>query len=120
MKRTVGEISDRIQSLLNLDITGDTSIYLGETNIAHMEKTHPADYAKHKNNIEDILKSPDYVCQNKNDGSLEYVKEYQVDNEYVKIAIRITTNNQFYVRSIYKLNNSRVANFISKGTLKKV
>lgn len=115
----VGSISSDIQKCLNLNIADDNRIYLGATNIAHMHSSHPADYVKYKDEIPNILAAPDYVGVNPTDGSIEYVKEYQVDNEFVKVAVRISTTSKYYARSIYILNNDRVNNFIAKGTLKR-
>ncbi len=115
----VGSISLEMQKLLNLNIPGDNRIYLGPTNIAHMQSSHPADYIKYKDEIPRILATPDYVGINPKDSSIEYVKEYMVNNEFVKVAVRISAGNKYYARSIYVLNANRVRNYIVKGTLKK-
>jgi len=117
--RIIGQITSSIQNCLNLNITGDNAIYLGETNINHMKSSHPNDYAKYKDEIQNILASPDYVAVNPKDNSIEYVKEFQIDDEFVKVAVRISNGNKYYARSIYVLNSQRVKSFISKGTLKK-
>lgn len=57
---------------------------------------------------------------NQQDQSIEYVKEFQINGDFVKVAIRISNKGTFFVRSLYALNKNRVSNFISKGTLKKV
>lgn len=85
-----------------------------------MQTSHPADYQKYGSYIANILCSPDYVGINKKDNSLEYVKEFEIDNEFVKVAVRISLNGNVFARSMYILNNNRVKNFITKGTLKKV
>lgn len=84
-----------------------------------MQSSHPADFAKYGSELVNILAHPDYVGQNPTDGSIEYVKEYLVDGEYVKVAVRLAQSDRYYARSLYILNNNRVKNFISKGTLKK-
>jgi hypothetical protein len=116
----IGNISKHIQSLLNIDIVGDSSIYLGESNIEHMISRPPHDYKKYGVLLPEILNHPDYVGKNKKNDSIEFVKEFKIDNEYVKVAVRITGNKKYYARTLYILKNSRVKNFISKGTLKKV
>jgi hypothetical protein len=116
---TVGSVTQEIQKLLNLNISGDNHIYLGATNIAHMQSSHPTDYAKYKEEIPGILAAPDYVGINPSDNSIEYVKEFLVNKEFVKVALRISSGNKYYVRSIYVLNSNRVHNYIAKGTLKK-
>lgn len=115
--KIIGTITQQIESLLNLNLPNDRNIYLGETNIKHMITSHPTDFQKYKDELTNILSNPDYVGLNPNDSSIEYVKEYIVDNEYVKVAVRIYSGKKFYARSIYVLNNNRVKNFISKGTL---
>ena len=116
----VGSISENIKKLLGLSSVGDDNIYMSATNIAHMESSHPSDYAKYKDQIQNILASPDYVGQNPNDNSIEYVKNFIIDSEYVKVAVRLSSGNKYYARSLYVLNKRRVENFIKKGTLKKV
>ncbi len=65
------------------------------------------------------MASPDYVGQNPSDGSIEYVKEFLVDGDHVKVAVRLAGSGRYYARSLYVLNPNRVKNFIAKGTLKK-
>lgn len=116
----IGTISSTIINLLNLDYITDTNIYIGSSNISHMQSSHPDDYNKYKNEIENIINNPDYVGVNSKNNSIEYVKEFLVDTEYVKVAVRVSSSNKLYARSLYVLNNRRVQNFIEKGTLKKV
>ncbi|MCI9418192.1 MAG: transposase [Eubacterium sp.] len=116
----VGIVSEYIIKLLELSSLRDNNIYMSATNIAHMETSHPSDYAKYKDQIQNILAYPDYVGQNPNDNSIEYVKNFMIDNEYVKVAVRLSSGEKYYARSLYILNRRRVENFIKKGTLKKV
>lgn len=120
MAKEVGKMSTRIISLLGLSLQQDQPIYLGASNIAHIQKKHSNAYAKYGKHITQILSQPDYVGENPKDGSIEYVKEFVVEKEHVKIAIRISGSGTLFVRSLYVLNPNRVQNFISKGTLKKV
>ena len=84
----------------------------------HMLNKHPADYNKYGQDISQILNAPDYVGLNPSDGSIEYVKEYLINGEYVKVAVRISASGRYYARSLYVLNPNRTKNFIQKGTLK--
>lgn len=116
--KQVGILSQRVIDLLGLSMTEGQSILLGESNIAHMVSRHPADYALYGEHIPLILSSPDYVALNAKDGSIEYVKEVQVNSVYVKVAVRVSAQGQLFARSVYRLNANRVLNFIKKGTLK--
>ena len=119
MKKKVGIITPRVISLLDIDVPSGTPIFLGDSNVLHMKSSHPFDYEKYGEDIQEILAKPDYIGINPKDSSLEYVKEYCIDNEFVKVAVRVSAGNTYYVRSLYILNNRRVHNFIDKGTLKK-
>lgn len=116
----VGIVSEAVKNVLGISSKDDDTIYIGTTNILHMKNSHPEDYAKYKDQIKYILASPDYVGLNLKDYSIEYVKSFIINNEYVKVAVRVSSNNKYYARSIYVLNKRRVENFIKKGTLKKI
>lgn len=116
----VGKITEQVIKLLGLNIPNDTPIFLGQSNIDHMCSSHPADYSKYGKYISDILADPDYCGTNPKDGSIEYVKEFQIDGEFVKVAVRVSHSGNMYARSLYILNYNRTQNFITKGTLKKL
>lgn len=120
MAKEVGKVSAKVISLLGSSLQVDQPIYLGNSNIQHMIRRHPADYAKYGQFIPQILAQPDYVGENPADGSIEYVKDFQINGEFVKVAVRLSSNGTLYARSLYVLNPNRVNNFIQKGTLKKV
>lgn len=118
----IGEISEAVINTLQLNILAPTPIFIGETNLLHMKQKHPKDYDKYNNLIGDIINFPDFVGINKKNSSIEYVKEIfdLTTNEYVKVAVRVTTNGQYFARTLYSLNKNRVQNFIDKGYLKKI
>lgn len=115
----IGSISAEVIATLGLALTAGEPIYLGQTNIDHMQGRHPQDYAKYGAHIALILREPDFVGINPKDQSLEYVKEFVIAGEFVKVAVRVSTAGRYYARSLYVLNASRVHNFVAKGTLKK-
>ena len=118
--KVVGEITDKVIELLGLTIPEDRNIYFAESNLEHMKSSHPKDFTKYGIDLELILAEPDYVGQNPSDGSIEYVKEYIVAEEYVKVAVRLSNRGRYYARSLYVLNSHRVERFIERGTLKKL
>ena len=117
--KQVGKLSQRVIELLGLTLSEGRSILLGESNIAHMVSRRPEDYALYGEYIPLILSMPDYVALNTKDESIEYVKEVQMDDVYVKVAVRVSARGQLFARSVYRLNTNRAKNFIEKGTLKK-
>ena len=117
--QTVGTISAYIEGLLGITVSGDRHIYCSNTNLAHMKSSHPADFARYGGQLQNILANPDYVGLNPKDGSVEYVKEFVSNGEYVKVAVRVSGGGKYYARSLYVLNSRRVVSFINRGTLKK-
>lgn len=117
-KKQIGYFSSAVIQALSLDIAVGTPIFISDTNINHMKTSHPKDFEKYGANIESIITDPDYVGKNTKDDSIEFTKEFLVNGEFVKVAVRITARNVYYARSMYVLNPNRVKNFIQKGTLK--
>ena len=120
IQQKIGKFSEEVITVLNISITPGTPIYISASNLTHMAKSHPADYLKYGKDIPDIISMPDYVGINPSDGSIEYVREYQKGTEFVKVAVRISMGGNYYVRSIYRLEDNRTKNYIAKGTLKKI
>ena len=115
----VGVISQRIIDLLKLDIVAGTPIYIGESNISHMLQSHPEDYQKYREQIPSIIEQPDYVGLNPSDNSLEYVKLFIIDNESVKVAVRVSHGGKLYARTIYARDLQKMERFVKKGYLLK-
>ena len=115
MTEVVGKIENRVIELLGIEHSEDSNIYMGDSNIKHMLEKHPYEFDKYKNDIRQILAQPDYIGLHNN--SIEYVKEYQQDEEYVKIAVRTSLQDKYYARTIYTMNKKRVESFIKNGRL---
>jgi hypothetical protein len=114
----VGKISQRVIDLLGLNITAGTPIYLSTSNIEHMINSHPQDFEDYGMDLENILKYPDYVGINPSDGSIEYVKLFQVKNkEYIKVAVRVSAGGNYFARSLYSRDTGKMERFIKKGYL---
>lgn len=89
-RKKIGEFSAEIIKTLGLNIAVGTPIYIADSNIEHMRSSHPKDYEKYGNDIESILAEPDYVGRNIKDDSIEFAKEYLLDGNFVKVAVRVS------------------------------
>lgn len=117
IKRQIGVINESVINKLGLTCQIDTPIFIGDSNIEHMQNTHEYEYEVYGSEIDVIISQPDYIGLNK-DGSIEYVKDYlTANNEYVKLAVRVTGSGQYFARTLYVLNTKRVNDFIAKGAL---
>ena len=83
-----------------------------------MLRKHPAEYIKYGCYIHDIISKPDYVGINPGDGSIEYVKDFPAEGNFVKVAVRAANSGEYFVRSVYVLSSSKVQRYIFNGTLK--
>lgn len=119
-RKKIGEFSAKVIKTLELDIPVGTPIYIADSNMEHMKTSHPKDFDKYGKELETIITFPDYVGKNSKDNSIEFTKEYLLNNDYVKVAVRVSLHNIYYARSLYILNANRVKNFIAKGTLRKL
>jgi len=121
MKKTnrpkkVGYLDQKIIILLELDVQ-PSDIFLGQSNIMHMQKEHPEDFSKYFSFLPQILISPDYVGKHPSKGSIEFIKQL---DENVLVAVRASQSGKLFVRSIYVINKEKLARYIDSGTTVKV
>ncbi|MCL1875423.1 MAG: hypothetical protein FWF87_04090 [Synergistaceae bacterium] len=116
----VANISSDVINILGLGIIS-APILFGQSNREHIEKNHPATFAKYSrifdSVISSVLKNPDYVGNR--DGAIEYVK-IMPDGEILKVAVRSSKNGVYFARTMYPIQQEELDRFLSKNTLKKV
>ena len=116
-----GKFSKKIIDLLNLDIPENTEIYIGNQNREHMEKKHSHDYYYYHHLLPNIIENPDYVGIEPKNNSIEYIKEVSIDpNVIIKIAIRVSSNGKYFVRTMYNISDHKIQSALNKGYLFKV
>lgn len=118
--KPIGYISQTIINILELDIAPNTPVFIGESNINHIKNRHPYEYDKYFLDIGNIINLPDYVGLSPKDSSILFVKLYKVDDEYVRVAVRITSNGRCYAKTLHLLSTCNAERYIEKGTLKKL
>jgi len=111
----VGKISLEVIELLGLSLTEDTPIYVGVTNIAHMAQEHGYEFNRFYDRIPLIISTADYVRLKQDDGSIEYIKSF---GKYIKVAVRIAGDGNYYARSLYQVRDKIVKRLIKSGELK--
>ena len=119
-KKIIGYISEQIINLLQLNIPPDTPVYIGENNIEHIKNRHPYEYDKYLPQITAIINTPDYVGLNPKDSSILFVKLYEFDGEYVRVAVKITSAGRCYAKTLHLLSTCNAERYLEKGTLKKL
>lgn len=119
MNKQIGVVNKKVIKLLNLDYKEELPIILGDTNIEHMRREHLEDYNKYGKDIEDIVNNPTYVAKNPNQGSIEYIKEYKIDDEFVLVAVRISNKGTMFAKTLFKMTERKKNIYLNKGYAKK-
>lgn len=119
MNRTIGKVNNKVIKLLGLNYKKELPIILGDTNIEHMKRQHEEDYNKYGENIEDIINNPTYVAKNPNQGSIEYIKEYKVNNDFVLVAVRISSQGTMFAKTLFTMTERKKNIYLKNGYAKK-
>ena len=119
MNRKIGFLSKKVIDILNLDYKEGLPILIGDNNIEHMKRQHLKDYEKYGDKIEEIIFEPTYVALNPNQNSIEYIKEYKIDNELVLVAVRISNNGTLFARTLFVMTTRKKEIYLKKGYAKK-
>lgn len=114
MNEKIGTITKKVIELLELDYKENSPIYIGENNIKHMQKEHYEDFIIYGNKIRDIINSPTYVARNPKQNSIEYIKEYKINNDFVLIAVRATNNGTMFVRTLFTMTKRKKEIYLAK------
>ena len=120
MNKQIGKLSKKVINLLGLNYIEGQPIILGDANIAHMQRQHPDDYIKYGKDIEDIINNPTYVARNPNQGSIEYIKEYKINNEFVLVAVRISSKGTLFAKTLFTMTERKIKIYLKNGYAKKV
>ncbi len=111
VNKQIGKITKRIINILGLEYEKEHPIFIGDANIKHMKEEHPEDFFKYGTEIKDIIKNPTYLARNERKKSIEFIKEYKIDNEYVLVAVRVSNNNVHFARTMYIMANEKVRKY---------
>ena len=118
--RIIGYISKQAIELLELNLKPNSPVYIGETNIEHIKNRHPYEYEKYFQDMGSIITFPDYVGINPKDKSILFVKLYEVNDEFIRVAVKLTTAGKCFAKTLHLLSTCNAERYIEKGTLKKV
>ena len=119
MNKQVGKVNKKVIRLLDLEYKEELPIILGDTNIEHMKREHKEDYEKYGKDISNIISNPTYVAKNPRQGSIEYIKEYKVNNDFVLVAVRISNKGTMFAKTLFRMTERKKNIYLKKGYAKK-
>ena len=118
MNKKVGKLSKKVIALLDLQCN-EMPIFLGDANIQHMRNKHNDDYIKYGKYISDIINNPTYVAKNPKQGSVEYIKEYKINNEFVLVAVRLSNKGKWFAKTMFVMTERKKNIYLNNGYAKK-
>ena len=119
VNKQIGVVNKKVIKLLGLDLKEELPIILGNTNIEHMRRQHKYDYEKYGKDISEIINNPTYVAKNPNQGSIEYIKEYEINNECVLVAVRISNRGIMFAKTLFIMTERKIKIYLKNGYAKK-
>lgn len=69
--------------------------------------------------LKDIVQKPTYVAKNPKQGSIEYIKEYSIDNNFVLVAVRTTQAGKMFARTLFVMTERKINTYLKNGYAKK-
>ena len=105
--------------MLNLTYEKELPVILGSSNIEHMKREHYQDFCKYGDKIDSIIKKPTYVAKNPRQGSIEYIKEFKKENEFILVAVRKSNKGTMFVKTLFKMTEKKINLYLKKGYVKK-
>jgi len=115
--KKIGVFKQEIIELLDLDIQPGTEIYVGQQNIDHMKSRHPVEFENYFYRIDEIIDFPDYMSRNDKDHSIDFVKLYKVNENYIQVSVRVSSTGIYYARTLFALMTYKANKYIAQGTL---
>lgn len=116
--RILGKLNKCIIDEFRLNFKEGQPIYIGESNLKHMESEHPEDFKLYGDKIEEIINNPDYIAKHPNKSSIEYIKVYKNENnDHVLVAVRATGAGKLFARTLFVMDKEKVEKYKNKNAL---
>ena len=111
MNYEIGKITKEVIKILGLNYKEEVPIFIGISNISHMKERHAIDFERYGNKIREIIKKPTYLARNEKKQSIEFIKEYKVNNDFVLVIVRVSRNDVHFVRTRYVMDEKKVEKY---------
>lgn len=113
---TVGKIDREIYKCITDDIRTD-EVIITNNQVQHIIDRHPEVYSTVLNNIQEAIRSPDYIIRDKHEYTGLVIKRIKTENEILQIVLRICTSmdEPEYKNSIiscWELSERRLQNYL--------
>lgn len=111
----VGMLRREVEVALEINME-EKKILIYPSTLKHIRTRHPHVYREYLKKLPEILAEPDYVgISFENPTRLEFIKEYK---ECLLVALKIDSQGNLYVSSMYAIDKDRIEKRLSYGRLK--
>ena len=117
----IGKIDKEIYKVVTPDICTD-EVIITDRQIQHIKERHPNDYERFVKYFEEALSCPDYILEANKPNSAMVLKEIELNNEKIKIILRLhtSTDPEGYKNSIItaqRVKERRYKQYIRNGKI---
>ena len=107
----IGKITKKVIDILDLNYNQEIPIFIGPSNINHIKEFHPDDFEKYGLKIKDIISNPTYLARNQKKKSIEFIKRFYSNGDFVLVAVRVSNKGTHFVRTMYVMSNEKVKKY---------
>ena len=116
--RKVGKLTQKVINLLGLELEVDKPIFIGDENIKKMKVKHSQDFKKYGSDLESIIAEPDYMALHPHNKSIQYIKVYRREEDYVLVAVRASGSGVLFVRTLFIMAEEKIFKYWLKNIFK--
>jgi hypothetical protein len=114
----IGFFSAEVVKALALGIPAGTEILLSERTLQHIKTRHPDVGTDLQPLIASILTAPDGIAR-RSDGSVAFYRKHEDGKEfYLDVAVRPSSKNEYFVRTMHFIKAKRFDWYIRRGVIK--
>ena len=66
------------------------------------------------------MEKPTYIAKNPKQDSIEYIKEYKENSEFVLVAVRITKKGRMFVRTLFTMTQRKKNIYLDRRICQKI
>lgn len=113
----LGRIGTAIEKALDVNFGDGIWVYIGNEEVDQLAVAVPSQYLERLNQASLIIKKPDYVAYVKEKKALYLIREYLKGIQFVKVALELSSQGQFYYQGMYVLSAAKTKELVEKGGL---
>ena len=88
-------------------------IIITNKQIEHINEKHPGVYEKYKNNLKDIIYSPDYIFKDNRENTYIFIKKYKHNIELVlKLNTDINSEYKNSIITMWEIKDKRLESYL--------